>query len=743
MNRPLQIRNTAIRNRSVFEKIDHNAASECVVPVQISRDEIQMVAKLNNRGVSCIERADFAQARKFFKRSLDKASELSLFIMPHVIPQKKIKKIRNNIELNENYEYEEGMNSNSKPMMVSTKIEEKETSNGTTACTSISRSIVTILFNLGILYLRLKDDEEATKYFSQALDIAQQQQNHEEKSSCVASKGKRMGVKIITILHNIGYIQYRSGYYEDAEKTYKKALRSALCKNSSKSSELDIAVTLNCLGVVKYRTIEKNSGCIKAADVLQESLAIQRTVLGSASDHDKDYATTLNNLGRVYYIDGNYENAFEVYAQAQKIRREVLGDDHLDVAAIAYNMGQTLQQCDNGNDNFHGAIENYKKFLAIMKNHRGVEHQRNVGNALGCMANIYHEQKDYAKAAQMYKRSLFVGKAILGQFHEEIANTLNKLGNLHYETGDYEDALSAYKQGLEIEREVLDGTHPNIVVTLTNIGKIYKIRGEYEDALLVHQEALKIQRESLGQSHPDVCSTLLSVAAIHYDTHKYESALKTYERVLRIQRDACGDIHLDVASTLISIGLVLFKMEFHEYALHAFEESLMIRKKLLGPDHRSVAIILYNIGAVYLEISDNETALSYYNETLRVEREALGNDHEDVALTLEHVGYVYQQRGEINEAIMYFLDALEIYKRHSQSAKDIQSKRDSYLSIAQALNNVGNLYLQKGQTQDMVATFSEAIRYLRKSGKSDDELTICGLNYYGLSKMHPECASIA
>merc|ERR1711933_6319 len=127
-------------------------------------------------------------------------------------------------------------------------------------------------------------------------------------------------------------------------------------------------------------------------------------------------------------------------------------------------------------------------------------------------------------------------------------------------------------------------------------------------------------------------------------------------------------------------------------------------------------------------------ALSYYNETLRVERAALGDDHEDVALTLEHVGYVYQQRGEINEAIKYFLDALEIYKRHSNSAGDEQSKLDSYLSIAQALNNVGNLYLQKGQTQDMVATFSEAIRYLRKSGKSDDELTICGLNYYGLSK---------
>jgi len=273
-----------------------------------------------------------------------------------------------------------------------------------------------------------------------------------------------------------------------------------------------------------------------------------------------------------------------------------------------------------------------------------------------------------------------------------------------------------------------------------------------------------------------VCSTLISVAAIHYDTRKFEKALKMYERVLEIQRKDCGDNHLDVASTLNSVGLVLFKMEFHEYALHAFNESLSIRKRLLGPDHGSVAIILYNIGAVYLELNDDvDTALSYYNETLRVERKALGHDHRDVALTLEHVGYVYQQQGEISIAIDHFLDALKIYKINAKKLEQDQehdNKRDenncgnntssppslsvsnnnkqhrheieeTHMSIAQTLNNVGNLYLQRGQTKHMIEMFLEAIRYLQKSGRSIEELTICGFNYYGLSKMHPECSAVA
>merc|ERR1711933_400762 len=72
-----------------------------------------------------------------------------------------------------------------------------------------------------------------------------------------------------------------------------------------------------------------------------------------------------------------------------------------------------------------------------------------------------------------------------------------------------------------------------------------------------------------------------------------------------------------------------------------------------------------------------------------------------------------------------------------------QEIEEMYMSIAQAFNNVGNLYLQRGQTKNMIEMFSEAIKYLEKCGKSSEELNMCGFNYYGLSKMHPECSAVA
>lgn len=368
---------------------------------------------------------------------------------------------------------------------------------------------------------------------------------------------------------------------------------------------------------------------------------------------------------------------------------------------------------------------------------------------------------------------------------EYVATVLNKLGNRHYEEGNFDAALKAYKEGLEIERKVLDEFHPNIVITLTNMGEIHKIRGDYQLALRSYREAYKIQRkqQSHGMNECDIdlrreiCLTLMRVATIHFETKYYDKALKTYERILRIQREIVGENNdndndnvsdnekstcmddkndknnLEVASTLNSIGLVLFKMKLYDYALAAFEESLILRTHILGPDEVSLAIILYNIGSVHVAIGDDDVALSYYNETVRVETAAFGNGHEDVALTLEHMGYMYQKRGEINVAIKHFMDAIRIYKTcvdkgdHDQTNKNGESsaKQELYLLIAQALNNIGNLYLQKGQTQDMVSTFSQAVQYYNKAGKENsvDELTICGLNYYALSKMHPESASAA
>jgi tetratricopeptide (TPR) repeat protein len=127
------------------------------------------------------------------------------------------------------------------------------------------------------------------------------------------------------------------------------------------------------------------------------------------------------------------------------------------------------------------ALRYYQEFMTITVPKLGETH-RDVAIMLKCMAQIYHEQREYDKALSLYEEALNVGRAALG-IHAEVASILNNMGNLYHERGDFDAALERYKEGLEVERAVLHDLHPNITVTLTNIAQIHKQRGEYAAAL--------------------------------------------------------------------------------------------------------------------------------------------------------------------------------------------------------------------------------------------------------------------
>ena len=217
--------------------------------------------------------------------------------------------------------------------------------------------------------------------------------------------------------------------------------------------------------------------------------------------------------------------------------------------------------------------------------------------------------------------------------------------------------------------------------------------------------------------------------------------MNAYYNVLQIRRDKYGDNHIDVASTLNSIGLALFKLELYEYALHSFNESLRIRRQLLGPDHRDVSVVLYNVATINLETGNDDEALANYREVLRIERIVLGPNHSDVALTMQHIAHVHQQRGELDDALHYFTESLAIQRkqqRNDKSQKNNEKSAKHYAAIAETLDHIGNVHLQRAQTKDIIDAFSESTRCLRVSGKCDDDLRVSGLNFYGISKMCPE-----
>jgi tetratricopeptide (TPR) repeat protein len=573
-----------------------------------------------------------------------------------------------------------------------------------------------LLYNFGQVLLLQNEHGRAKAVFVDAYVMA--------RSSCT----DQTHLLLIPILHRIGYLQYWERDIHSAIATYLLALD--ICRESPPDQQhaLRMAVTLNCLGVLHFHLQVPESETSR--EYLLLALDLQQKTLGR---DDAAVATTLNNLGRVYFTSERYVEALDAYQSALQIRRLLLGNCNLDVAATVYNCGQTLQRLGRR----ELAIECYKEFVGISAALR--RPNRYLVIALKSIAALCHELKNCVEAVTYYHQALLAGQEILG-LHTEVAAIYNKLGNLYYEMGSVEDALRVYEQGLAVERAVLDRYHPNIAVTLCNIAQIHKQRGNIPASLQLYEEALDLQRNTSAFPDPSAAVTLANIGLIHYQTKQYGVALEKFQEALLIRQEL-GEDNLDVASCLNSMGLVLFKLGLPEIALQRFIESLRIRRKLQGETHRDVATILHNIATIHLELGNDDGGIRCYRESLRIERCALGPHHDDILSTLECLGKVHQHRGELRQSLQCFQEALDIRR---QRPRPQQADTRHTKMVVRTLNLIANLHLQLGDVGGAMASMSEAVRLARSIPTlSEDDVELSGYELYGFSKLHPEASAAA
>jgi len=287
-------------------------------------------------------------------------------------------------------EYDEGMNSYSRPLRIDSNLHGNSHYDH-------QRTVPVLLLNIGQLHALGGDDVMAANYFMYALDIINQRTSSSpsrsipscpavspttNNSMCPQAQPQQQQqprqtsqepiMDAMPILHNLGHIYYRAQNYKLAMSMYSKALDSAQNPKQPRggSSNLSASVsTLNCLGVIFFHMSgNSDENASKALDMFTKSLDIRKSLLNNSAtancnsssnsndgnlntdDARREIATTMNNVGRVYYMLGDHTAALTTYIEAYRLRKELLRANHLDLGASAYNLGQTHHQLGNLDD---------------------------------------------------------------------------------------------------------------------------------------------------------------------------------------------------------------------------------------------------------------------------------------------------------------------------------------------------------------------------------------------------------
>jgi tetratricopeptide (TPR) repeat protein len=203
-------------------------------------------------------------------------------------------------------------------------------------------------------------------------------------------------------------------------------------------------------------------------------------------------AVTLSSIGLVQYHLKQYENAFDSYQEALRLRRDHYGDDE----------------------------------------------NPDIASTLNSIGLVLFKQNMFELAKNCFSESLRIRTKLLGKDHRDCAILWYNLATIHFETGDDDIAIQMYKETLRVESMALGPEHPDVGLTLQHIGQVLQQVGMLEEALTYFQQALVVEQK-LKQDHISVAKILNLIGNIHLQEGNVKEMMQSFTEASRIL-ERCG-----------------------------------------------------------------------------------------------------------------------------------------------------------------------------------------------------------
>lgn len=279
---------------------------------------------------------------------------------------------------------------------------------------------------------------------------------------------------------------------------------------------------------------------VEAAEKLKRALELYER----CAPADAIFATMLLNMGLVHQHLGETEQALAHFTKAIKTYKSSPGSNRTDLADAVYQLGTLYSEsCGKWNE----AVQCLDESLEIRKEVLGNNHL-DVGHALQAKGSALSKLKQYDGAIACFERSLAIRRQRYGNVpHLDIASVLHDIGTVYYKDSKCDKALEYCEEAMRLYTIVLGPESEKIAKVLFTVGSAYFGQERFSECLESWRKALRIQRSTLG-NHKDTAKTLHFLGAVHeYLQHRvkailcFEESLKMY-RALGMDDEDCESV---------------------------------------------------------------------------------------------------------------------------------------------------------------------------------------------------------
>lgn len=536
--------------------------------------------------------------------------------------------------------------------------------------------ISTTLKNMGKIHLELGEEEKAIKLYEKSAQIeaASLQEDHPER---------------VDTYQNLTEVYARTGREKEAERFRKKIIEYEQ-RRSSQNSRVDLE---------QFRLEVKRSDITKDIEGLRKVL----------EEKEKSNECDFNQVANMYDIIGeklnsdDRQDAREFYEKALQLRRELGGEDSVEVAKSYEKYGDFFQK----QSEYQNALDNYMNSLEIRKKHLLSSHQliRETHRKIG---SVFLSLKNYSQALFHYETAYKLQMEHAPKNGRQLATYCRSIVHFYQCQNEFDKAIELQKQVIEHLNAVYTLNKLDLSASHHQLGFFYQQKHEYKQAIDSFSEALRIERTRTPLDL-EVMSQILTDLAItyHYENQHDESikcwkeAITNYEQIKTkknsVQLFKCYQF---LGTSYRSTGKLKDANESYEKALKCLEDN--------SPDAVSIH---WRMSEVYKELQDASKELKSLDKLVKICETNSDTTNDLLGSAFTRMGSIYHAEHNYNKSISYFEKAVKVFEQ--QTPKPLKKLSVTY-------KNMGADYEMLKNIDRTIECYKKALELQTKSAVADE-----------------------
>jgi tetratricopeptide (TPR) repeat protein len=394
-----------------------------------------------------------------------------------------------------------------------------------------------------------------------------------------------------------------------------------------------------------------------------KSMKVRKKLLGT------EHIDTLNStamVGLTAKLAGQWKEAEELEVQVMETSLRVLGEEHPDTLVSMGNLASTY-----GNQGrWKEAEELQEQALEKKKKILGEDHLSTL-ISMGNLASTYKNHGRWKEAEELEVQALEKKKRMLGEEHLETLISIDNLAMTYRNQGRWKEAEELQEQVLETSLRVLGEEHPSTLISMSNLALTYKNQGRWKEAEDLEVQALEKKKRMLGEEHLETLISIDNLALTYRNQGRWKEAEELQERVLETSLRVLGEEHPD---TLISIGNLALTYKNQGRWKEAEELQVQVletRKRVLGEEYPGTLVSMGNLASTYGIQGRWKEAEELQVQVLETRKRVLGEEHPDTLLSMGNLAFALKSQSHHKEA-------LSLMEACSQLRKQILGEQHPY-----------------------------------------------------------------